>query len=602
MVRLSRIALAAAALASLAGCGDRPSSAAGPFAAVRIKPDGELVFLNQALTVYFSEPVEPLSITGDTVRIVDGDGHPVAISGIDVGSQSISVRPRPPTMPSMDDGTLRPASHYTLEVAGYPQTNGVRSRDGRLLDRSIRRAFETVGLSGREDYRRPLLPVGMGDEPFTLDPARRLDALVATGELLLHFTLPPSPPSVTPAAFVVQAWDGSAEVLRRVAVLAASVVHDPGDRFFGSTVALRLSADPPLQPQDHVDLFIVQEGDHALVDYAGRAVRPSARLGGSRLQVHVQPGSHVRILDVDATNDPTLLPAELGRPGFEVRDGSRMTPQVRLAAGAGELGPLRPTGSMRFVPPVTLDQHGALVSLASLDVPEGVRLTITGVPGPLRLLVAGSVRIDGELLLETAVGPLLDPILGSWVTESDLAGLAGCVLIAAGDIHVAGRIVHVHEGDPSLGPAVALIAGGRLRLDGRVPPRTVVAGERDVQGSIQRGTPIQVRLNPGWGGVEPVRAEAWTQWHRVPLWHRGPFGIEVRDPRGSIQVLVQTSPAHPIDPARVDDRREAWSAPQPADALSEIPAGGFVRFALRAVVAPGGAELPSVRGIALFAR
>ncbi len=572
------------------------------FTAVRIKPDGERVILNQEITVYFSKPIEPLSVTPDTVRVVDSQGHAVAPAGIDVGSQSLSVRPRPPITPSLSDGTLRPDSDYTLEIAGYPQTNAVRSRDGRVLEHAVRRPFRTVGLSGRDDYAHPLLPVGMGDEPFTLDPARRLDALMETGELRLHFTLPPSPPSVTPAAFVVHAWDGVAQALRRVSVRSATIVPDASDRFFGSTVSLQLSADPPLQADDNVDLLIAQEGPHALVDYRGRPIRSAARFGGQRLQVHVQPGSHARVFEVAATDQPVLTPVDPARPGFEVRDGNRITPLVRLAAGEGELGPLRPTASVRWSPPARFDAQGAVVSLASLEIPEGVRLTIAGVPGPLRLLVSGAIRIDGELLLETAMGPPWDPTLGSWLVETELAGVAGCTLIAGGDIRIGGRVAHVHEGDPSLGPALALVAGGGIHLDGRVPPRTVVAGEHELKGAIQRGTPVQVRMTTGWAGKEPARAEAVTEWQRVPPWHRGPFGVEVKGARGAIQVLVQTAPAHPIDPTRIDDRREAWSPAQPAESVSEIPAGGFVRFVLRADVARDLDELPSVAAIALVVR
>ncbi|HLU39633.1 MAG TPA: Ig-like domain-containing protein [Planctomycetota bacterium] len=610
-----------------AACGGRTGSGEASFAVARVRPGpGTEVFLNQPIAVYFNEPVDALSVTPDTVRVVDEEGHAVAMQRLEVGSQVVTLHPRPPVLAALDDGSFGPGRRYCLEVAGYPQVNAVRSRSGRTLAAGLRQHFTVVSLSGNEEYPRPLLPVGVGDEAFTLDPARRLEVQAGTGVLHLHFTLPPYPPSVQPEAFVVQRLVGPAAgratvEVQSVPVKAARVVRDPSDPFPASTVALELDATPPIGIHDHLALFLV-DGEAGVVDYAGRPLTP---FGGSEVaarlpsgyamvcEVKVRAGPALEIARISAADGVGLEAADLGRPGFEARDRVRFVPRVRLAAGSGVHGVLRPEASMRLGPSEALTfsagrvvHAGATLELAGLEIPAGVRLTLGGFDHPVQILVTGSVRIAGELVLETPRAPLddADGVAAAWpIRDAELGTLAGCVVVAAGDIEVSGRIEHVQEGTP-MGPALALVAGGRIALHGRVPPRTVCGAEGGVVGDLQAAHVRPVRLRPGYAGVAPVTAIACTPWVRVPAWVQGPLAGTAIGAEPGVEVLWQAAPPHALDAQRPDPRPETWSQARALVPDDPIPAnpGYFVRFQLRARLTPGQLRLPGLTDLVLGAQ
>ncbi len=584
----------------LVACGGRRSPQGKPFTA-RVTLNVEPVFLNQPLTVCFSEHVDALSVTADTIRVVDGEGHAVNSLRREVGSKSVTIHPRAPVEPTLDDGSFAPGKVYWHEVAGYPQINSVRSRLGNVLERSLRVALPMVSRQGTTAIPRPLLPPAP-HEFFALELGRRIEVQVESGVLPLHFTLPPYPPSVRPEGFIVQRLAGT---LQRIDVVAAQVVRDAPRHLAGTTVELRLRADPPLARNDSLWL-VLAKGEAALVDYAGRSV--SAAFGdASPRQVFVQSGAH-ELARVMAADSQLLATVDLETPGFEVRDRARWVPRVRVAAGSGVHGVLRPSESAPLGPGEAFKLSGgrvvradATLELTGIDIPEGVRLTIGGFAEPVRILVTGSVRIAGELVLETPRGPVKfdDPQVE--VRDENLDGLAGCVVVAAGDIEITGRVEHVHERAP-MGPAFALVAGGRLALHGRVPPGTICASEGGVVGNMQSSVFRPLRLRPGYSGLTAVLAVAYTPWLPMPLWVQdGVVGTAIEADPG-VEVLWQSAPPNAIDGNRVDQRRDTWSSPRPLNEPLVGGAGLFVRFVLRARLEPGQNKLPTIGGIRLHER
>lgn len=596
----------------LVACADRRPAAPAEFAVARVRPaEGGDVFVNQRLTVYFNEPVDALSVTPDTVRVLDRDGHPVKLDRLEVGSQVVTVHPRTPLTASLDDGSFAPGGRYLLEVVGYPHVNAVRSRTGRILARGIHVPLAVVPIAGTPEYPRPLLPVGMGNEPFTLDPTRRLEVQVDSAVLRLHFTLPPYPPSVRPETFTVQRFAGTLHEVDEVDVVAARVVRDATDPYPGCSVELELRADPPLSLRDHLAMSLTV-GEHGIVDYAGRSASLLEEMGGPIRHVHVRAGSQVEVVRLLAGESPRLQDVALGSPGFEIRDG-RIVPRVRAAAGSGVHGVFAPTTSVRLGPSEALALAGgrvvwadATLELAGLEVPAGVRLTIGGFPGPVRILVTGSVRIAGEVVLETARSPVADfegPSLGSvmLLRDDSLAGLAGCVIVAAGEIAVTGRIEHV-GGQERMGPPLALVAGGRLLMAGTVPPGTICACEGELSGDLQSARLGSVRMRPGYSGLSQVVAEAHTAWVRVPSWAQGPIVARLQGADVGIEVFWQLGPPDSLDPGHVDRRADLWSQPRPVNEELVGAAGQFVRFLLRAHVMPHSRRLPGLDGIVLTTR
>lgn len=608
----TRLLVAAAALLA-AACGDRRAVAPPVFSVARVRPaDGAPVFLNQRLTVYFTEPVDALSVTQDTVRVVDSEGHLVGLERLEVGSQLVTLHPRTPVSPTLDDGSFVAGRTYTLEVAGYPQVNAVRSRSGRILARGIRVPMAVVDRTGTPEYPRPLLPIGVGNEPFTLDPTRRLEVQVESAVLPLHFTLPPFPPSVRPPAFLVQRLVAGTLQMNRVEVAAARVVRDPSDQFAGCTVELELDVDPPLSLTDHLALSL-QGGEGGIVDYAGRPASLVNEMGVAARHVHVRSGSQLVVGRFLASDGPALSDVALGVPGFEVKDRQRLVPRVRLAAGSGVHGVFAPQSSVRLGPSEALTLSGgrvvwadATLELAALDVPGGVRLTIGGFAGPVRILVTGSVRIAGEVVLETLRGPMPeadDPVSPrvALLREDSLTGVAGCVILAAGDIEVTGRITHVNENEP-MGAPLALVAGGRLVMRGRTPPGTIYACEGEMVGDLQSARVGSIRLRPGYSGLSAVTAQSYTSWIRVPAWAQTAITGTAAASDPAIEVLWQTAPPDSIDPTHVDRRPDLWSQPRPISEPMLGVAGQYVRLLLRARVDPGVRRLPGLSGVTLTAR
>ncbi|MBM3991743.1 MAG: hypothetical protein FJ298_12140 [Planctomycetes bacterium] len=113
----------------------------------QVRPQDRLgVYLNERLVLHFSEALEPESVHGGSVRVLASDGA-AARGRLSVEGQRIEFQPAPVLAADLADGGLRPATRYTVELAGFPRADGLRSQSGLPLASSLRWSFETVAVT-----------------------------------------------------------------------------------------------------------------------------------------------------------------------------------------------------------------------------------------------------------------------------------------------------------------------------------------------------------------------------------------------------------------------------------------------------------------------
>jgi hypothetical protein len=571
-----------------------------------------LFYLNHPIRVDFSQPIDPLSVTGDTVRVLDQAGHPVP-GQLRIGTRSVTFEPAPPLAPTLDDGGLRPDQIYRLEVAGFPRTNAVRAADGTVLERTEQRSFRTMGTDvAALGLASPLLPVQRGDEEFELRPdlLGGLRMAAASRRLQLHFTLPVLPSTARPQAFRIHRQVDMEHQLvpSRVQVLSRPAPQDPHP---GCTVELLFDEASDLEPND-VLYVLFATGPHALRDYRGRPVELSPGLSGW-LRIPVDPGLRRNLAHLRAGTDALrLLPAAPDQPGFVVV-GSRILPEVFVECGTGRLGVLAPKRDLRLVPGQPFDRGDGLIvqpdggrfDFTSIRIPRGVTVRLEPSPDqPICLRSLTAIEIEGDLLLGAgAVSPIV-PAAGDQLPAARLIDAAAVALVAAREIAISGRIRLEHPTPPR--SALSLVSGGPLRVRGELPARTVLAvppGTR-VDGSAVAPIPVEVALTPGLAPGALVTAEAWTDWYRMPGDRIGPIDVELLDADADAAptVAVQIAPPDPVDPSRPYLAAGGPSRPAALPLRSElvVARGGFVRLSLRAVLRDE--TLPSLAGFSIVSR
>lgn len=585
-----------------------------PFEVVRTSPslgaDDAPLLLNDSVTVYFSDLVQPLSVTEDSVTVVDEAGRHVPGS-LRVGANWVTFEPEPPLAADLGDGSFRPGATYRLFLAGSPRPDAVRAADGRRL-----LAPSTWWIRIADDAQRPaglssLLRPPATDLPFLLRTPEVPQLLpVDAPRLRLHFTLPVLPTSVSPDAVTIR-------LLRNLAVLrprGMRVVTSRLDQFPGSTLEIDLGSLPPLLDGGNVALragdylsIELNQGPAPLTDYAGTPVLPGMAqwwsvVEGSRLALAEWPsGERAYVGD-----DPLL-------PGFEVRAGV-IRPRVRVEAGDGSLGVFRPEQDTRLCPGEAFDRgdgrivrsHGADFPFTAIDVPAGVTVTIDATAGPVRLLACGSVRIGGTLQLIDRPVPLrvrrFETPATDFLTEASIA------VLAAGDVHVTGAIRTVQK-TPSDGSPLTLLCAGRMYLHGELPFHTLLAIEAPADGGVAivgaRGQAIVAPpavFTPGVAPGADIWVRGYTPWRQLPP-DRDGGTVRLVEAAPGIAAAWQGAPADPLVPGEPDRRVGRHSQPQPVldrDPIVTGP-GGFVRFELVARVLHG-TPLPTVREVLLIDR
>lgn len=615
----SHPALRAAVAATLlvpAGCWRAAPAPGAGFAIERVSPaeveTGGALLLNDSLTVYFSDAVDPLSVTEDSVTVLDAEGRPVR-GALRTGPNWVVFLPDPPLTAELTDGSFRPGEAYRLVVAGFPRPDAVRAADGRRLDAVQVFDFEMAEAGPVGDLPAPLRPP-RADLPFLLSHYDEPQQLPADApRLRLHFSLPLLPASVRPEAFVVRLARGRQRLLpRRVQVVSSRL-----DRFPGSTVEIDLGVEPRVADRGPDETVRLHPGDVLSATLADD-VEPLRDLGGNAPVPalaqwwSVVPGASLALVSWPGT-DGGIVGDDPQAPGFESRAGL-VRPRVRVEAGDGSLGAFRPRRDTVLRPGVPFDRGDGVevVSVGTefpfllIDIGDGVRVRVEGQGGPVRLLAAGGVRIAGALELDGITAGI--PPMQHGAAASEVIEQAPVALVAAGDVRLDGVIATVQP-LPSNQTALTIASAGRIHLFGELPYNSVLAIESSayrrgpaIPGARGQTYATSVTFTYGLPAGAEFTAHGASPWRQLAKDRDGGMLRHV-GVVGDLHTEWQSVPENPVDPGLPDLAPERVPRPQRArdgDWIAVDP-GSFVRFVIRADLASG-RELPVFQELRLVDR
>ena len=601
----------ALALALLASACWHRTPAPAAFKVLRTSPnldsDTEPILLNDSITIYFSDSLQALSVTPDSVSLVDEDDRPVRGS-LRVGSNWVAFQPDPPLTRELTDGSLRPGGKYRLFVAGYPRHDAVRASDGRRLAAAVSYNVRVA----RVDYRPPGLPAPlrppMTELPFVLRPQDPpLQTVPANApRLRLRFTLPVLPMTAVPDAFEVLLMRKPLETLmpRSVRLVPSRLPDDMP----GSTVEIDLgglmrqdgSGPVSLKPSDTISV-VLKTGPNALRDYYGNTSLPASPwywvvAAGSNLTLAEWTGDGGAIVE----GDPAI-------PGFEVRS-EVMRPRVRVEAGDASLGIFRPLRDTALRPGEPFDRgdgqlvtsRGAVFPFLAVDIPVGVTVTIDARAGPVQVLSCADMRIAGSVELLGSAQPMQGGYLHG-VPVRDLLEGAPIAMVAAGDVHVRGTVT-ARTPVPAESTVLTLATAGRMHLNGALPFNTILALEAEgpaVKGVQGQTKVVWATFTYGVARGAAFVASGLTSWRQLP-WDRD-GGVVQADADPELQIGWQWVPADIHRRREPDLRRVARSRPVADQDRIPVEPGGFVRFELTAQVTES-RPLPKVRELRIVDR
>jgi hypothetical protein len=472
--------LAAAALCT--GCEPQARRQVRWLELLQVRPAAsEGLFLNETLTLDFSHPIDPASVTSESVRIVDEAGRR-ARGEYRVDKARILFRPDPVLGPQLTDGGLRPGTRYTALVQGFPAPDGLRGRDGRPLAQSVSWEFETARLT------EPRGQMFVDHTPLfglRLHPGEGLATVRDDPRVVLFCEEPVDPSTLRAEDFRFQTPGG--ERIDLEARLLAN--HDHlvvrGGR------ALRTAAEIELVPLAELSLGVHSlrmAPDMELLDFGGNRVQPYS--GVIEVDVGETAGTLVQdFLEREANTRPVP-----GADGTAAWGGGRVTIRFPRAAGNGQDGEVAlPAGDW-----TAKDLHAT-----SLTVPAG-RTCRLGAPGLVVLRAQGRLDIAGSLVREVgeARGLMVEEgeRLSTWLARAQREDPPWTVIVAGGDLVVSGRI----EVD---GPLL-LVAGGWLRVASR--PRAAenelwILGEGGGLALPSTASTVALELDPPT--VNPLRTQ-----------------------------------------------------------------------------------------------
>lgn len=589
-------------LAALGSCWDQ-GAGAEPLTIDRTSPPlgdpSQPVLLNDALTVYFSEPLQPLSVTSDSVSLLDEDGHHVP-GELQVGSNWVAFVPEPPLAKDLTDGSFRPGGRYSLQLSGGPRVDRIRSEQDRWLDSVVSYDVFVAERNQVPNGLPAILRPPASDLPFMLRLSEAPLKKVAADapRLQLHFTLPVLPSSVSRDSLRIQLHDPPEVLVPR----SVRVVASPLDNYPGSTIEIDLGAIPEredgtsraLRKDDWIHVTVRANG--GLVDYAGNPPLPTT----APQFWSVVAGRSVPICEWPAHGPVDQSAGDRGagkdddlHAGFEMH-GSTMRPRVRVEAGNGSLGAFRPTGDMTLRAGQTFDpgdgrvvaSTGSTFAFTSLHIPAGVTISIDAQDGPVQVLATGGMRIDGKLRL---LGPptLLPP--GRYTQPvRELVTASRISLVAAGDIHVAGVI----ETDAIVAESqtpLLLATASTLRLQGTLPFQTILVAEaRDgdtasrIVGARGQSRPYLASFTEGPAPGSDFTVEGVLPWRQLPQ-HLDSGLLKFAERTGDLTISWQATPADAIRgdyPDLTAGRIGRWRVARD-ETVVVAGIGGFVRIRLR---------------------
>lgn len=612
--------------ASLAACSDA-SPGRAPFAVSHTSPALDAVaaplLLNDAVTVYFTADVQPVSVTANSVTMVDEQGQ--AVPGtLRVGSNWVSFQPLPPVTPELADGSFRPGAAYQLLVAGAPRPDAVRSLDGRRLAAATAFPVRIAGAADRPaGLVAPLRPATNGI-PFVLRPHDQVaQPLPADApRLWLYFTQPLLPASVTPAAFQIHVLGtrGLERLVPRLVRILPPRLQSPRlEAPLGSIVEIDLGALPqradgasalPLLPGNHVYLQL-RDAAASVRDYLGQPPWPSEALTWV-----VVEGASLPIAEWPTAQDEVAAEEDL-LPTFERDPAGGLRARVRVEAGDGSLGVFRPRVDTTLRPGQPFDRgdgqvvvsRGGQFPFLAIDIPANVTVRVEADGAPVQLLASGSVRIAGTLQLQ-ATPVRLPPGRATTMLLRDLVSQVPVAVVAAGSIDVAG---HVRARDAATDDKTNLLLASAAGIDLRgggaeLPFQTLLAVEQSQPGggSAIRGARGQtvlymVAFTPGVAAGADFAVAGLLPWRQLPL-DRDSAVLHLAEASPDLEVAWQIAPGDPVrrGPDLGVGRVTRLQSVADRDTVA-FAAGSYLRLRLVARVAPG-RELPRVRELRLADR
>lgn len=455
----------ALAVLCLTACGTGAPAPPERLELVQIRPkSSEGVFLNEDLVLHFSAPVDPVSITTESLRIrrLDADGAPAerALGRFEIVGDRVRFLPRPVLAPDLTDGGYLPGERYEVELRGFPSPDCVRGTDGRPLDGTLRWSFGTA-LRGE-----PPGPMFDDASPERGERLRLVRRRIGAGEgLRFHCAEPLDPATVLAGDFELrEELDAAGETRLGAPIpLRARLVHNDLREPAGPGAAAVLELLPaPGSGAEGGGGF--REGVYRL------RVEPDTRLrdfGGNRVWATPPGDPWIRVQVLYREERGQYVESFLGPerrslvpvPGADGTahwgpDGA-LTLRFPRAAGLGRDGR------------VTLGGEEARADLhaSRLALPARVRCELAA-PGLVVLRSQGSLWIAGDLVRGGGPGPsVADDLrpgedLHAWLERAREREPAWTVLVAGGDLVV--------EGSIDVAGPLLLAAGGRLRLSGSV--------------------------------------------------------------------------------------------------------------------------------------
>lgn len=422
------------------------------------------VYLNEALVFHFDAELDPASVNRRSVRIVAVDGRSPRGELVLEGDK-LRFEPAPVLAPTLDDGGYLPDTEYTVWLSGFPAPDGLRSKDGVPLSRTVEWRFRTVSVSTPRagpifEDRSPEVGRTLrvrGEDVKRVPPA---------GPIELEGGEPIEPSTLHAEHFKLRPADPRAANPRAVDAIPVRVLlvdnRDPLDPATRGRTLLHVIPQRLLEPGRY---GLWYEGEAALQDFGGHPVWPFST---KRLQVIVEAsgapasvGNYVESFLDTRLRSPAEVP-EADGTAYWSGDG-RVSVRYPACVGDGSLGNVRLSG----------DEARRDIHARELSVARGESVTLAAGPGVTvlraqrRLTIAGTLSrpapdtvpdvlpVEREPLsgwLETALRGEADP------TPHDVASWT--VLVAGGDLTLSGRL--------RVSGPLLLVAGGRIRISGEI--------------------------------------------------------------------------------------------------------------------------------------
>lgn len=496
-------ALSAACLLALLGCsrGD-VSRATSHLQLTHVRPSNpEGLFLNEDLVFYFSEELDPTSVTSASVEIRSDEGR-LARGELRVESDRVRFVPAAVLAPDLSDGAYLPGTKYTATLAGFPRPEGIRSARGDVLEKTWVWRFRTVdvghprmglvfedrlqdrvgllrlfptaaaqgGLIRAQDSiylacDKPIDPSSVQADGFSLTLVQRLGQVTTTSwgdrvpvrvrviENDSEVRRRPRPATAHSSA-PPEAWEREPR--------ACLIEVTPVRRLSLGTWALKPDAEPNADRG---------ETDPGLRDFGGKPVLVADSAGSFAIRVDdpsAEAGRGVLVEEFDngQLRSPVAVPGCDGAAYW--RESGRVEIRYPAAAGSGEDGAVT----------LRAREDRTDVQATSIDLPEGSTCRLSDRPGLVVLRCQGRMTIRGPLIREAAWDPRAeaarDPslvdwwrrclpngknsgqTLSQWLDEERTRNGNWTVLISGGDLEI--------DDSLTISTPLLLVAGGRIRV------------------------------------------------------------------------------------------------------------------------------------------